>query len=97
MCPYLEFFCTVFSSIWTEYEDLLRKSLYSVQRRVNTEQKNSEYRHFSRNVLYYTSLNPRYVLLSSISNVQRLNQVYACIKKLMKKRDMKKVINIFYD
>ena len=88
-CPYLEFFCSVFSSIWTKNGDLLRKSPYSVQRRVNTEQKNSEYRHFSRSVLYYRSLDPRYVLLSSVSNIQRFNQVSAFIKKLMKKTDMR--------
>ena len=30
---------SVFTRIWTEYGDLLRKSLYSVQIRGNTEQK----------------------------------------------------------
>ena len=33
------FFCSVFSCIWTEYGDLLRKSPYSVQVQENTEQK----------------------------------------------------------
>ena len=33
------FFWSVFSRIWTEYEDLLRKSPYSVQIRQNSKQK----------------------------------------------------------
>ena len=36
-CPYLEFFCSVFSGIWTEY---------SVRIRENMDQKNYEYGHF---------------------------------------------------
>ena len=35
----LSFFCSVFSQTRTEYGDLLRKSLYSVQGRENTDQK----------------------------------------------------------
>ena len=45
--PYSEFFWSVFSRMQTEYEDLLRKSPYSGRMRENTDQKNSEYRHFS--------------------------------------------------
>ena len=41
-CPYLEFFWTVFSRIWTEYGGI---------RRENSDQKNSEYGHFLRNVV----------------------------------------------
>ena len=37
----------VFSRIGTEYEDLLRKSLYSVQIWENMDRKNSKYGHFS--------------------------------------------------
>ena len=47
-CSYSEFFWSVFSRIRTEYEDLQSKSLYSVQMRENTDQKNSEYEHFLR-------------------------------------------------
>ena len=47
-CPYLEFFQSVFSRIWSEYGNVYSKFLYSVQMRVNTDQKNSEYGHFSR-------------------------------------------------
>ena len=38
-CPNTGFFWSVFSRIWTEYEDLLHKSPYSVQMRENTDQK----------------------------------------------------------
>ena len=44
--PYSEFFWSVFSHIWTEYGDLLRKSPYSVRIWGNTDQKDSEYGHF---------------------------------------------------
>ena len=47
-CPYSEFFLTMFSGIWTEYGDLVRRSLYSVQMKENTDQKNSEYGRFLR-------------------------------------------------
>ena len=39
---YSEFFWSVFSRIRTEYEEILRISLYSVQMLENTDQKNSE-------------------------------------------------------
>ena len=48
-CPYSEFFCYVFSRIRTEYAEILRISLYSVQMRENKDQKNIEYGHFPRN------------------------------------------------
>ena len=48
-CPYTEFFWSVSSRIRTEYEEMFRISLYSVRLPENTGQKNSEYRHFSRN------------------------------------------------
>ena len=38
-CPNTKFFWSVFTRIWIEYGDLLRKSLYSVRIRVNTAQK----------------------------------------------------------
>ena len=38
-CPNTEFFLVVFSCIWTEYGDLLRKSPYSVQIQENTDHK----------------------------------------------------------
>ena len=51
MCPYSEFFWSVFSRIQTEYEEIFRIFPYSVQMRENKDQKNSEYRHLSRSVL----------------------------------------------
>ena len=46
-CPYLEFFCSVFSPIRTEYGETLCISPYSVRMWENTDQKNSEYGLFS--------------------------------------------------
>ena len=50
MCPYSEFFWSVFLRIRTVYGEILRISPYSVRMRENTEQKNSKYGHFSRSV-----------------------------------------------
>ena len=46
--PYLEFIWSVISRIRTEYGEILRKSLYSIQMRENTGQKNSKYGLFTR-------------------------------------------------
>ena len=46
-CPYLEFFWSLFSRICTDYEERRSISPYSVRLRENTDQKNSEYGHFS--------------------------------------------------
>ena len=47
------FFWSVFSRIWTEHGDLLRKSSYSVQIRESTdEEKNSVSEHFLRSELF---------------------------------------------
>ena len=51
-CPYVEFFWFVFSRSRTEYGDILSISPYSVQMRENTDQKNSEYGHFSRSARF---------------------------------------------
>ena len=56
-CLYSEFFWSVFSSIWTEYESL---PPYSAQMRENTEQENSEYRQFSRSVDWRIRLKSRW-------------------------------------
>ena len=45
---YSEFFWSVFSRIRTECGDLLCKFPYSVLMRENTDQKNSEYGHFTQ-------------------------------------------------
>ena len=49
--PYSELFCSVFSCLRTEYEQMLCISLYSVRMRGNADQNNSEYGYFSCSVL----------------------------------------------
>ena len=49
-CPYLVFFWSVFSGISTKYREILCISPYSLQMRENTDQKNTEYGHFSISV-----------------------------------------------
>ena len=49
-CPYSEFFWSLFSRIRTEYGDIWSISPYSIRMRENTDQRNSEYKHFSRSV-----------------------------------------------
>ena len=44
-------FWSVFPHIQTEYGEILRISPYLVQMRENTDQKNSDYGHFSRSVI----------------------------------------------
>ena len=46
-CPYLEFFWSVFSGIWTEHGKILLISPYLAEMRENVDQKNYEYGHFS--------------------------------------------------
>ena len=45
-----EIFWSLFCRIWNEYGDLQGKSPYSVRMQENTDQKNSEYGHFSNSV-----------------------------------------------
>ena len=52
-CPYSEIFWSVFSRIRAEYGEIPPISQYSVQMRENTDQNNSEYRHFLRSALVY--------------------------------------------
>ena len=47
-CPCQEFFWSIFSRIRIKYGEVLRISPNSVRIRKNTDQKNSEYGHFSR-------------------------------------------------
>ena len=50
-CPYSELFCSVFSRIRTEYEEIWNISSYSVRMRENADQNNSDYGLFSCSVL----------------------------------------------
>ena len=56
-CPYSDFFESVFSHIRKKHGELWSISPYSVQMRENTDQKNSEYGHFSRSNSGSTCLN----------------------------------------
>ena len=49
-CPYSEFFWSIFPRIWTEYGEIGRISPHLVRMKENTDQKNFEYKHFSRSV-----------------------------------------------
>ena len=49
-CPYSELFWFAFSSIRTEYGEILRISPNPVRMRENAGQNNSKYRHFLRSV-----------------------------------------------
>ena len=51
--PYPELFRSVFSLIWTEYEEIRSITPYSVQTRENTDQNNSEYGHFLRSANHW--------------------------------------------
>ena len=50
-CPYSELFWYVFSRISTEYGNLLHESPNSVQMLENTDQKYSQYGHFSHSLI----------------------------------------------
>ena len=52
-CPYSEFFWSLLFRIRTEHRD----SPYSVQMRENTDQKNSEYEHFSGSAIVVSEVN----------------------------------------
>ena len=52
------FFCSAFSRIRTEYEEIRSKSPYSVRMRENTNQKNSVFGHFSWTVESTFKLDP---------------------------------------
>ena len=45
-CPYLEFFWSIFFRICFEYGEIWSVSPYSVQMRMNADQKKSKYEHF---------------------------------------------------
>ena len=47
-CPYSQLFWSAFPGIWTEYEEALCISPYSVRMRENADQNNYEYGRFLR-------------------------------------------------
>ena len=89
---YLEFFWTVFSSIWTEYGEIPRISPYSVRRRENMGQKNSEYGHFfflcfclcyGWNLAHVTSKNGEFEMRNQVLNNQKFSSAnYFLVNKI---------------
>ena len=85
-CPYSEIFWSAFSRIRTVYGEILRISSYSFRTRENTDQKNSEYRHFLRSAIKINIskvstnyLRIKVVLLSAINF--NLNYIKEIIQK----------------
>ena len=58
-CPHSEFFWSVFSHLRTVYGETLCISPYSAWMRENTDQKNSEYGHFSHSFMCENNRNVR--------------------------------------
>ena len=56
--PYLEFSLSLFSRIWTEYEEIRSISPYSAGMRENMDQKISEYGQFSCSVYWLFKIAP---------------------------------------
>ena len=75
-CPYSEFFWLVFSRIWNEYGHILRISPYSARTRENTNQKNSEYGHFSPSPSYTIISTHKNSLKNMIFFLFRQNHIY---------------------
>ena len=68
------FFWSIFFCIWLEYEDLLRKSLYSVGIRENMDQKNSVFGHFSP--AWFDDFNQFWILLLNLCEIIFKNARY---------------------
>ena len=75
-CPYSEFFWSVFSRIWTEYGNLQSKCTYSVRITGKSDQKNSEYGHFSRSVGFQIPLSCLQVSLLTLNEFSKLISFY---------------------
>ena len=97
-CPNTEFFWSVFLRTWTEYGDLPRKSLYSVQMPESTDQKSSAFGHFLRSAHEKVCKNKDFcgiLMPSENDNMLEFNQymksaqmpyiIYADIGSLIKK------------
>ena len=91
-CPYSGFFWSVFSRIWTEYEEIIRISPHLVQMRENTDQKNSEYGHFFTQCItrFLRMLNvlPVYCIMSyyfenAFSNLVTVTHCLTCFHLLL--------------
>ena len=69
-CPYSEFFCSVFTHIYAAYQDLVFRFPYLVRMRENTDQKNSEYKHVLRSILYFDAF-----LLFPLKNIENKKEL----------------------
>ena len=77
-CPYSEFFWSVYSCIWIEYEEILCISPYWLWIKEYTDQKNSEYGRFSRNDNLMTSS----AIGSSPSSIKNIKRNYKITSKI---------------
>ena len=76
---------SVFSSIWTEYGEVLRIYPYSVRMPENTYQTNSEYGHFSRSFIHKHSFSIFSTISSELLQLLRFSLPKHKFKKLSKK------------
>ena len=76
-CTYSDLFWSVFSSIRSKYGEIRSISPYSVRMRENTDQKNSEYGHFSRSEIL-NNMNERKQIfnnkIDTIKTHRKINQ-----------------------
>ena len=93
--PYSEFFWSVFSHIRNEYGDLLRKSLYSVQMRENTDQKNPDTATFHAVIVILVNFTMQKVarfmwfvvilkMKAEIKNVMNTSSIYQKLSSLLR-------------
>ena len=78
-CLYSELFWSAFSRICTEYEAILRISPYSVQIRENTDENNSEYKHFSRKVQHWQNIHLGFTTIKAEQSQYITNQWNICV------------------
>ena len=85
--PYLEFFCSVFSRIWTEYGEILRISPHLVKMRETTDQKSSEYGHSVHVVTFISSPDGKYLQKSTFRSTFSFINAWSakCSWKFLKK------------
>ena len=72
ICPNTEFFWSVFSRIWTEYGDLLRKSPYSVQIWKIRTRKKPVFGQFSHTDVFKNSVNDKilyYIIIANLTDI----------------------------
>ena len=81
-CRYSELNWSLFSHIWTEYEERVRISPYSIELLENTDQKNSKYGHCSCSVCFnlcFCSLLNTCIYCNNIESLKRKNSKYCLV------------------